>query len=149
MHKAIFLRPAVTGKFISAWHETICTGTSTVQDAEERRITRRREAHFCKFRTKYYQQRRAIWSLHGKVNRLKSKIQGLKEALQKQEDAKAQSQLTQLNISEEDVPKPVFSFMKSQKRFHQCKLGGMRLEEDDMKLATTIHFRFYKARVLP
>ena len=109
-------------------------GTSRNND----NIQKRRRIHL-KCRNKYLKQRRKIWSLNGTVRRLREVVRKLKN--EKETQLEEKQERVEVIVCETDVPKQVFNFIKSQKRFYQSKLGGMRWTEDDMKLATSIHFQ--------
>ena len=98
-----------------------------------------RKNHTCKFRIKYLKQRQKIWSLIGTVRRLREAIGKLKN--EQVAHVEERQKTTKLLVCETDFPKQVFDFIKSQKRFNLSKRGGMRWTEDDMKLATSIHFQ--------
>ena len=102
--------------------------------------------HTCNWKDKHDNLRRKNMILNGRVSRLKSQIRRLNshyERIQEMEvdKRKCDKDKELIVICNEDMPQQRFDFIKSQSRYGERGLRGMRWTEADYNLATSIHFQ--------
>ena len=102
--------------------------------------------HNCNWKDKHDNLRRKNMILNGRVSRLKSQIRRLKsqnERIKRMEidKSKCSNDKEHIMIYNENIPQQRFDFIKSQSRYGERGLRGMRWTEADYNLATSIHFQ--------
>lgn len=115
-------------------------GSNTTQRLKGRSMN---STHNCKWKKKYTNLRKQNLQLHGKLRRLKNKLNKLSLHLNTKDTFNSETASTRNHIVlfEHELSEVAYNFIKTQKIYKNRRPNGMRWNDMDINLATSIHFK--------